>query len=105
MINAYSYQNTALRHMGKRRNVFSGKTGYYEFLSNQFPVTVKYENKTFKSSESLFQWGKFPHHPILQNELQYSASPFSAWKTGRDNSKVMRKHWTEVRDGIMKETL
>ena len=89
----------------KEELVFPGKTGYYEFLTNQFPVTVKYENKTFKSSEALFQWGKFPNLPILQNEIQYSTSPFSAWKTGKDNSKVIRKDWGEVRDGIMKETL
>ena len=49
--------------------------------------------------------GKFPHLPVLQNEIRYSASPFSARKTGKDNTRATQRDWAEVRDGIMKDTL
>ena len=70
-----------------------------------FPAKILFEGKTFNSAEALVQWGKFPHLPVIQNEIRYAKTPFWSWKGGNDRRKATRKDWEDVRDSVMKETL
>lgn len=64
----------------KKELKFPGRSGDFDFLGNMFPAKILFEGKTFNSAEALVQWGKFPHLPVIQNEIRYAKTPFWSWK-------------------------
>ena len=79
--------------------------GPYKYLSNLFHSTVTYDGIKFNSAEALYQWGKFPHRPVVQNDIRYAIAPFWSWKAGNDNGKAAREDWDKVKEAVMRETV
>lgn len=80
-------------------NKISSFTDEYYFLSNFYPVPVKYKGLTYMNSEAAFQAQKCVHDNEKIAFTEMSAS--EAKKQGR---KVMlRKDWEKVKVSIMSE--
>ena len=72
--------------------------GDYYFLSNFYPVTVKYEGLTFESSEAAFQSAKALGKI---KRLFCDASASTSKKLGRRIH--LRSDWDEIKDEVMYE--
>lgn len=79
-------------------NSFSGK---YDFLSNFYTCTVKYDGLTFTNAEAAFQSAKVTN---MDSRKQFcNLPPAQAKRLGR---KVqLRKDWEDVKDQVMYDVL
>jgi len=75
---------------------------YYEF-TNFARHSVQYEDKTYATSEHLFQAFKFlTDYPDLADELRRLPTPRDAFNFARQNRAFIRRDWMEVRVQMMK---
>lgn len=79
-------------------NSFSGK---YDFLSNFYTCTVKYDGLTFTNAEAAFQSAKVTD---MDSRKQFcNLPPAQAKRLGR--TVQLRKDWEQVKDQVMHDVL
>jgi ribA/ribD-fused uncharacterized protein len=70
----------------------------YDFLSNFYPVEIRFENAVYPTVEHAFQAAK-TDDPKERARVRACATPASAKSTGR--RVTLRKDWETVKIGIM----
>jgi len=81
-----------------KTNKISGFFGKYRFLSNFFQSKIKFNGKTYKTAEHLYQSLKATNE-IDAEKIRKSPSPSEAKKISR--SIKIRDNWDSIKVGIM----
>jgi ribA/ribD-fused uncharacterized protein len=79
---------------------FTGVKEPYGWLGNMYSNPIKYDGKTFRTPEALFQWIRFYDYPDVQNEIFAQRSPMGAKMKARINRHLLNRtgNWDEQED-------
>lgn len=78
--------------------------GVYRFLSNFHPAIVRFDGRTFLSTEAAYQAAKTLDPLVRDMFVPLMASEAKTLGNNRD-IVILRDDWEEVRDGIMMDLL
>lgn len=86
---------------------FFGSESKFGFLSNFFPINIKFEGNNFYTSEQLFMYFKAIHFgdAITAKKLLTEPNPKKAKQLGRKVKPFDPIEWDKVRDGYMKKAI
>ena len=80
----------------------------FGWMGNMSPHPVKYGKREFKTSEHLFQWGRFEGHPQIQEEIFQQKSPMGAKMKAKKHRRLLTEKgewkWDEKKDTEWMET-
>lgn len=84
----------------KQQKVIDSFRGRYAFLSNFYPVSIKFEGMTYSSVEHAFQAAK-SHDPAYRAQVAAAVTPAGAKRLGHGTR--LRQDWMQVRLQVMED--
>ncbi len=74
-------------------------------LSNFSAFTLMWRGIRFDTSEAAYHWEKFPHLPVLQEEIRLARSAHDALQIARSHRKAQRPDWDDIKVRVMHKIL
>jgi ribA/ribD-fused uncharacterized protein len=80
--------------------------GEYDFLSNFYPCTIRYEEQVFDSVEHAYQAAKSPSLSRRHDFTVHARTPLTAAQAKRlGRTLELRHNWDELKDSVMLDLL
>jgi len=84
--------------------VFFYERDFY-VLSNFSAFNIMWKGYRFETSESAYQWEKFPERPDIQVRIREARSAHGAYSLAQVNKDKCRPDWDDVKVNIMRDIL
>ncbi len=85
-------------------DIIGSFSGEYKFLSNFYPVDIKYEGEVYPSVEHAYQAAKFPENSPIRIHIRNQVTANKAKTIGR-RSRGKASDWDSIKFNIMHQLL
>ena len=73
--------------------------GGFSNMCGGFPIL--WDDKSYRTSEALYQSFKFPNKEVIQEEIRAERSPMWGKKVAQKNALYIRRDWDKINDKVM----